>query len=183
MKRAALFGGSFDPPHIGHVEIVNELKNLDFIDEVIVMPTYLNPFKERFTAPASKRLEWLKKLFESERKVVVSDFEVKQKRKVPTYETLQELKKKYDEVYIAIGADNLPTLHKWYNFDKIEQEAKFIVATREGFELPKEHYLTIEVTQPVSSTQLRDRIDKTQLPPKIAEEIDTFYKDTNATKS
>ena len=183
MSTAALFGGSFDPPHIGHIEIIEKLKNLEFIDRVIVVPTYLNPFKESFSAPAKVRLQWLEKLFENDPKVFVSDYEVSQERKVPTYETLQTLKKEYEEIYITVGADNIPTLPKWYNIENLAKEAKFIVATRKGFIVPKEQFITIEIKQPISSTQLRQRMDKKLLPQKIAEDIYNFYKEHNATQS
>lgn len=183
MKHAALFGGSFDPPHIGHIEIIEKLKKLEFIDEVVVMPTYLNPFKERFGAPATIRLGWLQKLYANDTGVIVSDFEVKKERKVSTYETFLELKKHYGEIYITVGADNLATLQSWHNYEKLAKEAKFIVATRENYEVPKEQFFTIEIDRPVSSTQLRDKIDKKFLPEKISEEIKNFYKEYNATKS
>ncbi len=183
MKRAALFGGSFDPPHIGHIEIVNKLKDLEFIDKVIVMPTYLNPFKERFTAPAEIRLEWLQKLFKNDPKVHVSDFEVKRQRKVPTLETVLELKKEFDEVYVTIGSDNLKTLPKWHSFDKLKNEAKFIVATRKGYAIPKGEFLLLEIDRQISSSELREKIDTNYLPKEIAEEIYKHYKETDATTS
>jgi nicotinate-nucleotide adenylyltransferase len=64
MDSIALFGGSFDPPHIGHEAIVKALMKLDEIDKIIIMPTYLNPFKTEFFAPADLRVKWLKKLSE-----------------------------------------------------------------------------------------------------------------------
>ena len=73
MKTIALFGGSFDPPHLGHYSIVHALLEIKEIDEIIVMPTYLNPFKDASFAPAELRLRWLKEIFKEERKVTVSD--------------------------------------------------------------------------------------------------------------
>ena len=61
--RIAIFGGSFDPLHIAHVAIVNDsLKKLD-IDKLIIVPTYLNPFKNSFYLDPKSRFELLKKVF------------------------------------------------------------------------------------------------------------------------
>jgi len=182
MKHAALFGGSFDPPHIGHIAIVEQLKNLDFIDTIVVMPTYLNPFKKRFVAPAELRLKWLQKIFANDPKVIVSDFEVRQKRQVPTIESVSELLKKFEKLYVVIGSDNLASLHKWHRFDELAKMAEFIVITR-GDEHPKTHYKTIKIDVPVSSTQLRTQMDAKLLPPQIADEVETFYKEHNEKKN
>ena len=61
--KIALFGGSFDPPHTGHEKIVRSvLANLN-IDLLVIMPTFLNPFKEKFSAPPNLRLKWVEKLW------------------------------------------------------------------------------------------------------------------------
>ncbi len=174
MKTVALFGGSFDPPHIGHIEIVRKLKQLSYIDKIVIMPTYLNPFKERFYAPAHIRLHWLRKIFADDIKIEVSDFEVLQKKKIPTYETVYKLLKEFDKVYIVIGADNVASLHKWYNYEQLKTMAEFIVFEREGYEIPKE-FNRIELDIPLSSTKLRQKINKEELPQEVQEEIYSFY--------
>jgi len=182
MKKVAIFGGSFDPPHLGHIEIVKELSKLEFIDKIIVVPTYLNPFKSSFVADATLRLNWLEQIFKSNEKVVVSDFEVKQNKKVPTIETLRHFLKLYDKVYITIGADNILSLHKWKEYENIKKLSTFIVATRQKLKVPKE-FITLHVDIDISSTQLRKEIDKKMLPKEIAEEIYKYYKDKNENKS
>ncbi len=179
MKRAALFGGSFDPPHIGHMEIIDKLKNLGFVDKVIVMPTYLNPFKKSFHASPQKRLEWLRRIFENDPKVVVSDFEVRQKRRVPTIESVEELQKEYDEIYVAIGADNLKSLPKWHRYEDLKKMVKFIVFTRGGEEIQGDDFIQIKLDIPVSSSDLRRHMQKELLPSAVAEEIYNYYKENN----
>ena len=80
MDTIALFGGSFDPPHIGHEAIVKALIKFKDIDKIVVMPTFLNPFKSHFYAPAALRLEWLREIFREYKNVEISDYEVLQKR-------------------------------------------------------------------------------------------------------
>ena len=63
----ALYGGSFDPPHLGHVHVVHAaLKTLD-IDKIIVVPAFVNPFKSGTHAPAELRLKWLQEIFEDDK--------------------------------------------------------------------------------------------------------------------
>ena len=176
MKSIALFGGSFDPPHIGHIEIINKLKKLDFIDKVIVMPTYLNPFKNSFKADASLRLKWLKEIFKNDNKVEVSDFEVKQNKKVPTIITVKELLKKYDKIFVVIGADNLASLKKWQDFEELDNLVDFIVASRGDLKIDKK-FLKLDVDIDISSTTLREKINKNALPKEVANEIYKYYKE------
>jgi len=164
------------------MEIIKRLKELDFIDEVVVMPTYLNPFKSSFVAPASLRLEWLDEIFKDDPKIRVSDFEVQQNRAVTTYESALKLLKSYDKLYIAIGSDNLATLDKWHNFDKLAKVAEFIIFTRGKRDLSTP-YKVIEIDIPTSSSALRKEIKKELLPQKVAQKIYKYYKEKHETKS
>lgn len=174
MKTIALFGGSFDPPHIGHEKIVKALLTRDDIDKIIVMPTYLNPFKDSSLAPASQRLEWLKEIFSSSKKVEVSSYEVAQNKKVSTYETVQHLLKTYDKIYLVIGADNLQNLHKWYEIDKLSELVTFIVASRETVEIPST-FLRLNVEENISSSSLRKEMKSEKLPQINRKKIAEYY--------
>jgi len=181
-KTVALYGGSFDPPHIGHVAIVQALRELDFIDEVVVMPTFLNPFKENFTANAEIRLNWLQKIFKSFDDVKVSAYEVKKERKVPTLETVRFLLQKYQKIYLVIGADNLDSLNKWYKFDELQKLVEFIIVTRDTIDVPQ-NFLTLNVAVDISSSYLRKNLDISKLPKQCAKEIARYYKEHNAKKN
>jgi len=116
MKTIALFGGSFDPPHIGHKAVVEAVLKLKEIDGVVVMPTFLNPFKNSSYAPPNLRLKWLKKIFLDKKNVKVSSYEVDKNEKIPTIKTVRYLLQKYTKIYLVVGADNLCSLHKWKGF-------------------------------------------------------------------
>ena len=179
MRTIALYGGSFDPPHLGHEAIVKALRDLDFIDKVVVMPTFLNPFKESFTAPAELRLQWLKKIFSSYKDVEVSSYEVDLKQKVPTVATVKHLLKQYNKIYLVIGADNLKSLHKWYKFDELKKMVTFIVITRDNIEIPK-NFIRLNVNENISSSRLRENFERSKIPKKVADEITQYYKEHNA---
>jgi len=181
-KTVALYGGSFDPLHIGHESIIKALRELDFIDKVIVMPTFLNPFKESFHAPAELRLQWLQKTFTSFDDVEISDFEVKKQRKVPSIESVKALQKKYKKIYLVLGADNLNSLKEWYKFNELQKLVEFIIVTRDTIEVPQ-NFLTLNVAVDVSSSALRRDLDISKLPTTCATEIVQYYKEHNAKKN
>jgi nicotinate-nucleotide adenylyltransferase len=180
MKKIALFGGSFDPPHAGHLAIVDEaLRQLD-IEKLVIVPAYLNPFKSHSHAPAALRLKWLREVFGGEERVEISDFEIARNRPVPSIETVRHFLEKAESVYLIIGADNLASLHKWHDFEALDALVTWVVATRGEIKIP-ECYITLDIDRPVSSTELRERIDHTALPRSVADEIAAYYKDINAT--
>jgi len=175
----ALFGGSFDPPHIGHEAIVKAISAFRDVDKIVVMPTFLNPFKKLSHAPSKLRLQWLKKIFSEFENVEVSSYEVQQNKKVPTIQTVLHLLRKYKKIYLIIGADNLSSLHKWERFEELKKLVTIVVAPREGIKIDSK-FLTLDVDIDISSSSLRENIDINLLPKKCATEIEKFYKEHNA---
>ncbi|WP_457745366.1 nicotinate (nicotinamide) nucleotide adenylyltransferase [Sulfurimonas sp.] len=182
MKTIALYGGSFDPPHIAHEAIVTALSNLDFLDKIIIMPTYLNPFKENASAPAELRLQWLKDIFSEYARVEVSSYEVDKKEKVPTLSSVKYLLRKYDKLYLVIGADNLQSLHKWYKYDELKESVTFIIVTRDNIAI-SDDFIQLKIDEDISSSLLRETLDISKLPKKCAKEIAQYYKEHNAKKN
>ena len=178
IKSIALFGGSFDPPHIAHEDIVKELLKLKSIEKVVIMPTFLNPFKSEFHAPSELRLKWLKDIFLSYDNVEVSSYEVDLKRVVPSIESVKYLLKKYKKIYLTIGADNLKEITKWKNYKDLKELVTFVVATRDDIKIPKE-FIKIDVDDNISSSMLREQIDETKLNQICSKEIIKFYKEKN----
>jgi len=179
--KLAIFGGSFDPVHIGHVKIVDTVLNSLHVDKVLIIPTYLNPFKSSSFAPANLRLEWLKKLFTCRDRVEILEYEIEQQKATSTIDTVLHVKKIYeniDKIYLIIGADNLKTLDGWRNFDELSSLVEFVVATRDSIEIPKNlQKLSINVN--ISSSKLRSNMDKSFIPHKIAREVIEHYKENN----
>ena len=176
MKTIALFGGSFDPPHIAHITIVEKLLDLNYIDKVVVMPTYLNPFKSRSYACAELRIKWLKDIFHNYNNVEVSSYEVDLNKKVSSIETVKYLLKQYTKIYLVIGADNLKNLHKWDRYHELKNLVEFIVATRDKIDI-NSNYQQIKIDMDISSTQLREKIDTKEFLPTDSVEINKFYKE------
>jgi len=175
--KIAIFGGSFDPVHIGHIKIIKEaIKSLD-IDLLFVVPAFLNPFKKSFFAPPKLRLKWLKKALMQFKKVKICDFEIKKNRPTYTIDTIKYLKKRYrpSKIYLIIGADNLDTLSKWHNFKKLKNMVEFVIANRDRVRSKKYKRLNIDIK--ISSTKLRKKPIKRFLPKIVANDIVRFYRD------
>jgi len=172
----AIFGGSFDPLHVGHKDIiVNALKFL-CIDKLFVVPTYLNPFKNDFFAPADLRIKWLKKTFEANKRIEILEYEAEQNRAVPTIETVKFLQKNYNikKIYLIIGADNLNSLKKWYKYEELSKIVEFVIATRDNIVLPK-GLKKLTINAKISSSKLRLNMNSSFIPKSIAKEINKYY--------
>jgi nicotinate-nucleotide adenylyltransferase len=173
--KIAIFGGSFDPVHLGHVEIVKKALQYIDIDKIIIMPNYLNPLKHLFHAPAQFRFKWLKDVFKNIKNVEISDFEISKNRPVYSIETINKFKPNY----FIIGSDNLKLLDKWKSIDEILKKTEFIVAKRGDIDktiLNKYNIKKIlDIDIPISSTQIRNGKCE-YVPRSILDEVKEFYK-------
>lgn len=154
MKTVALFGGSFDPPHIGHEAIVKAALKFKDVEKVVVMPAFLNPFKSISYNSADQRFAWLENIFKDYENVEVSSFEIDKKKKVASIITVKHLLKRYRKIYLIIGADNLASLKEWHKYEELKEHVTFLVATRNNILIPKS-YLTLDIDENISSTQIR----------------------------
>ena len=93
--KIALFGGSFDPPHAGHDAAVEAILSALKPDLLVIMPSFLNPFKKSFSAPPQLRLRWCRALWSGTPHVEVSDYEISQNYPVPTIQSVKFLLEKY----------------------------------------------------------------------------------------
>ena len=177
----AVFGGSFDPPHIGHEKIVELALNELPIDKLFVVPTFLNPFKSHFHLEPNERFELLQWLFSDNTNVEICNFEIVQNKKTPTFETVSFLKESYDigKIYLIIGADNLKNIHLWYNFLELKELVSFVVVTRDDIALENEYLGTLTVLnleEKVSSTDLRKNMNLDLIPLKLKEKVTRIWK-------
>lgn len=180
--KLALYGGSFDPPHAGHVAVVNAALETLPVDQLIIVPAYRNPFKNSVSAEGAKRMEWLQKIFSATAKVQISDFELSQGKSVYTVETIRHFAPLYDEIYLIIGADNLEKLQEWHLFDELDSMVTWAVANRGEIPIPT-HMIALSVNEPISSTDFRNRFEPLGLDSEIENEIITYYKEINESKN
>ncbi len=173
----AIYGGSFDPPHIGHEMIVKKALACLDIDRLFIVPTWLNPFKKNFFAPPHVRIKWVKRLWQENKKIQICTYEIDNKKPTSTYESVKYLKQNFniEKCYLIIGADNLKNLDKWSNFELLRKEVEFVIASRDDIKIP-ENLKKLQINANISSTNLRDTLQKKFISPKIFKSVQKFYK-------
>ncbi len=138
--KIGIFGGSFNPPHNGHLNSITTVQRKMGFDKIHIIPNSQNPLKIPTELPDAKhRLEMCKKAFESYgSKFFVDDIELNRGGKSYTIDTIMELRKSYEskDLYLIIGADNFEQLPEWKNYKKIISEVNIVVTTRPGYEMP-----------------------------------------------
>lgn len=132
-KKLAIFGGTFNPPHLGHKKMIEMLLGLEIFENIIVMPSFIPPHKKGNFAPARDRFKMCCMSFGGLKGVTVSDFEISMGGKSYTVLTLEELKKQ-GIVFpgFVVGADSLVNFHKWYRYEDILKLAHLVVYKRAG---------------------------------------------------
>lgn len=131
--RIGIFGGTFNPPHLGHKHLAEEIKEKARLDKIIIIPANTPPHKEsKALAEGSHRVKMCELLF-SESFYEISDIELKRQGKSYTVDTVLELKKLYldDELFLIIGADMLMSFDKWYRYRDILSDIKLCVSVRD----------------------------------------------------
>jgi nicotinate-nucleotide adenylyltransferase len=175
----AVFGGSFDPPHIGHEKIVNKCLDTLDIDKLLIVPTFLNPFKTKSYFSAKERFDLLEDIFFDDR-IVVYDFEIKQNKPTPTIDTIKYITKTInpDKIYLIIGADNLSTIDLWKDFSLLKDLVSFVVISRDDIRLKDDiiQFKNIHMDINISSTALRKSLDLKYIPTKIQQKVKKLWK-------
>ena len=133
MKRIGLLGGSFDPPHKGHIYISIESKKLLQINEIWWLVTPQNPLKISEPATYQKRITNCKEI-SKDKPILIKEIEKKINSKY-TYQTLDYLLNHYINIkfFWIMGADNLINFHKWQKWRQIFQEISIVVFKRHGY--------------------------------------------------
>lgn len=134
--KIVLFGGAFDPPHVGHQQIVAHLLQKKIANQVWLIPTGKHQFAKNMT-DSDLRIEMLEMLVESfpkkiKQKIKLEKCEIERQGVSQTYDTLKQLSKKYPQHDLSwiIGADNLGKFHLWDNYQQMTKEYKFYVYPR-----------------------------------------------------
>ncbi|RJP29027.1 MAG: nicotinate-nucleotide adenylyltransferase [Candidatus Omnitrophota bacterium] len=138
--KLGILGGTFNPIHVGHLIMAEEIREKLSFDHVIFVPTFLPPHKDSSDiASAGDRYKMVKMAIEGNKYFSVSDIEIKRKGPSFTIDTLGELRKVYPkaELFFITGSDLLNYLDEWKDLDEIIKMVKFIVATRPGYPLEK----------------------------------------------
>ena len=170
--KIGIFGGSFDPIHIGHAIIAHHIISNGVVDRLWMMVSPMNPLKadkERQVADTD-RLRMVEMVTRHMEHVETSAFEFTMPKPSYTIDTLNALQTKFpdDEFYLVIGADNWTVFDKWRSREEILAKYHLIIYPRLGYEVNIPEELKDRVTlvdAPIielSSTQIRERLAKGQ---------------------
>jgi nicotinate-nucleotide adenylyltransferase len=138
-ERVAVYGGSFDPPHIAHALVAAYVLSAHPVDRVLVVPTAQHPFSKNL-ASFEDRLEMCRIAMRHVPRVEVSAIESELNGPSLTLHTLQELKRRMPHAALrfVLGSDLVTETPKWHAFDEIEKLAPPIVVNRMGHPCPEE---------------------------------------------
>lgn len=154
--RVALLGGSFNPPHVGHLMAAYYTLATQPVDRVWLMPAFNHPFRKTL-APFEHRVAMCELAARDLRNVEVTRVEAEVGGEGWTYETLEHLKRTRPDVEpsLVVGSDLMIERHKWQRFDRILELAKLIVIHRAGYDVPE---APGPVLAEISSTEVRRRL-------------------------
>lgn len=172
--KIAIFGGSFNPIHLGHIKLVMAAIETADIDKVLLIPTGITPHKSNSEmVPAKDRLEMCKIASLSYDNIEVSSIEIDREGKSYTYQTLNSLKEIYpnDEFFIIMGSDMFLSLHTWRNAKSFLKNLNVISDLRNSADIKEiekqcellneygaKSYIINHSVMNVSSTEIREQL-------------------------
>lgn len=169
VRRIGVFGGTFDPPHLGHLVAASEAAFRCLLDEVVFVPTG-DPWQKQHlnVTDAVARLAMTLLAVESDPMLRVSTCDVDREGATYAVDTVADVRAEYDEdvnLYFIIGADSLANLHTWHRVEELCEAVKFIALNRPGHsrrEVDTSFGAEVEfIDMPavdVSSTECRQRV-------------------------
>ena len=164
-SKIALFGGTFDPPHLGHLTMAKAVVDELGVDKVVFIPCAISPHKE--SAPPSSetdRVNMLKLATETLRWAAVSEIELQLPKPSFTWRTLEALLPQFSDntrMYWILGSDQWNNLEHWARPDYLRENLHFLIIPRSNESiLPKEGWKMsiINVTHPASSSAIRNAL-------------------------
>ena len=130
--KIAIFGGAFNPVHLGHVNLARQYIEILKLDRLLIIPTYDPPHRKNDLISVSDRINMLNIAFGGVKNVEISDIEARLKGKSYTFNTIGEIKKQYPdaELFLIVGEDQFLAFDKWYKFEEILTEVTVCTAQR-----------------------------------------------------
>lgn len=187
--KLGIYGGSFNPIHIGHLIIAEYVREHCNLDKILFIPLGTASHKnDNLLLDKNKRFDMVKVAIEDNENFLISDIELKKEKTSYTIDTLLELKKMYpnDELYEIIGEDSAVDIELWKDYNKLLELAKFIVLKRPNYNLKKDYKnmeLIDNIQIEISSTDIRNRIKNNKSTKYLlSEKVYNYIKENNLYK-
>ncbi len=186
MGKILVFGGSFDPPHKGHMQALRTAYDYLQPEEAFVLPAYHSPNKVKHSTTPLDRLQMttaaLRDSFK-ETNVSVHPYEIVKKRRVYTHEVLERFSS-YGEVFFLVGSDLIKDIPNWVEGAFLKNDVNFVVVERSGIKVPEVHELQHLTVVPgrhrgKSSTAIREMLRRDENISKYVPEGVVKYIDKN----
>ena len=198
-NRIGILGGTFNPIHMGHLIMAEEVCKHHHLSKILFIPTYIPPHKYvNDLAEAHHRYQMIKAAISGNSKFEVSDLEIMREGKSYTIDTIQEILNHYgedSEIFLIMGADSLNELELWKSIKRLSQLCHFVIVNRPGFKTESSarlveiigsvnildmERLRIEIQLPVdiSSTNIRKRVnDGVEIKGLVPECVEAYIKE------
>ncbi|SDD18294.1 nicotinate-nucleotide adenylyltransferase [Terribacillus halophilus] len=162
MKKVGILGGTFDPPHLGHLFIAQEVQYKLELDEVWFIPAYEAPHKRKSRTDAVLRLEMVEAAIAENPYFRMESIEVDRLGKSYTFDTMELLQEMHPDTafHFIIGADLVESLHTWHRIDDLVDKLTFVGVGRPGYELMTTYPVTyVDIPElEISSSMIRERV-------------------------
>ncbi len=198
MKRIGIFGGTFNPIHMGHMIMAEKVCQQHHLSKILFIPACIPPHKYvNDLAEAQYRHQMIKAAISGKSKFEVSDLEILREGKSYTIDTVQEILDHYGkdcEVFLIMGADSLNELELWKNIKRLSQLCHFVIVNRPGFKtvasarlveiigsdnISDIERLRIEISPvDISSTDIRKRVNGgVEIKGLVPESVEAYIKE------
>ena len=167
-RRTGILGGSFDPPHVGHVSVACDLVEELRLDRLLVIPAG-DPPHRKVTLPGEVRLDLTRRAFADLPGIEVSPMEIERGGPSYTVDTLEALARRFpsDRLVLAMGADQFAAIHRWDRWRRIPELARIAVLPRGGREpapspesTPIEYVVANVTRVDISASRIRQRLEE-----------------------
>lgn len=153
--KVALFGGTFDPIHFGHINLAIEMVEKRGINKIFFCPARQNPLKSETATSDHHRLEMLRLAIAEIPQFEILNWELEREGPSYTIDTLERFVKEFPQPYLILGEDSQKSFHHWKDWQRIEEIATLLTGPREQ----DNQNSGLRIIQ-VSSTELRERLAK-----------------------
>lgn len=178
MPSLALYGGSFDPVHIGHLLLARDAMEQLGIEKVVLIPAKISPHKlDRPPSPPELRVEMLRAAVAGDPRFSVDDRELRREGPSFTIDTVRAYRAEFPEtrLFFFLGDDNVSELHTWKDVEELKKLVQFVVLARSCSPLPVEFPRVGRLIE-INSTEIRARVARGlsiegMVPPAVSEII------------